>query len=65
MNADERSRVTSTGKVGTGAELVRVTVTMTRGQHRALKQLARGEGMTVSRLVRKWLYGESRKEPLP
>ena len=55
MNADERSRVTSTGKVETGTELVRVTVTMTRGQHRALKRATREKGMSASRLVRSWL----------
>lgn len=55
MNADERSRVTSAGKVETGAELVRVTVTMTRGQHRALKRATREKGMSASRLVRSWL----------
>ena len=59
MGADVRDRETSTSKVEGGDETVCVTVTMTRGQHRALKRAARDEGTAVSRLVRKWLYDES------
>lgn len=35
--------------------LVRVTVTMTRGQHRAVKGRARELGISVSELVRTWV----------
>lgn len=60
MGADVRDREANAGKAGTGAELVRVTVTMTRGQHRALKRMATSKGETVSRLIREWVMEEGR-----
>lgn len=43
------------GVSASGDEPVRVTVTMTRGQHRALKRAAQKESATVSALVRRWI----------
>ena len=40
-----------------GDELVRVTVTMTMGQHHAIKRAAREADTTVSGLVRAWMTG--------
>ena len=56
MDADEREREAS--EVEHGEEAVRVTVTMTRGQHRALKRLARDAGTGVSALIREWARRE-------
>ena len=39
--------------------LVRVTITMTRGQHRAIKGLAHELGTSVSELVRMWIAEET------
>ncbi len=42
-----------------GEELARVTVTMTKGQHRAIKRRARELGTSVSELVRTWVAEEA------
>ena len=55
MGADGTRRPVDEDKVPAGDELVRVTVTMTRGQHRALKRAAQKESATVSALVRRWI----------
>ena len=43
-----------------GGEPVRVTVTMTRGQHRAIKRRASEHDLSVSELVRRWIAEDAR-----
>ena len=59
MGDEDRGRVAAEGG-GSADMLVRVTVTMTRGQHRALKRAARDEGVSASGLVKAWLRKEGR-----
>ncbi|MBR3225415.1 MAG: hypothetical protein IKF78_08840 [Atopobiaceae bacterium] len=56
MNADERE--CEAGETEHGEEAVCVTVTMTRGQHRALKRAARDAGTGVSAIIREWVRRE-------
>ena len=44
-------------------ELIKVTVTMTRGQHRAIKRYAREHETSVSELIRMWVAEEA--DPWP
>ena len=42
--------------------MVNLTITMTRGERKALKQFALDKGITVSALVRLWLQEQQKVE---
>lgn len=52
---EAKARRLATAENASDAEAVRVTMTMTRGQHHAIKCLAFERGTTVSGLVQDWI----------